>query len=136
MARRVRLPGGDLEYAILAALWELDVAFGRDVHNAVGEPRGLLYTTTAKVLDRLREKGLIRRKRFGKTFAYQAVVRRETVTRARARGAVAQILGDAPLPAMAALVDAVEAADPDLIDELERLVVERRTNRGRKRRGP
>ena len=40
------------------------------------------------------------------------------------------------MPAMAALVDAVEAADPDLIDELERLVVERRTNRGRKRRGP
>lgn len=133
----VKLPGGDLEYAVLAALWDLGVAFPRDVHTAVGEPRGLLYTTTAKVLDRLREKRLIRRKRFGKTYAYQAVVGREAVTRARARGVVAQILGDEPLPAMVALVDAVHAVDPDLIEELERLVVERRTGtRGGKRRGP
>jgi hypothetical protein len=47
-----------------------------------------------------------------------------------AREAVATLLGDKPRPAMAALVDAVEAADPALIAELETLVAERR--RGKK----
>lgn len=135
MARRFDLPGGDLEYAVLSALWNLGVASGPDVHRAVGEPRGLVYTTIAKVLDRLREKSLVRRKRIGRSFTYQAIAGRETVTQARARDIVTRVLGDAPLPAMAALVDAVEAVDPELVDELERMVAERRANRGEKRRG-
>jgi BlaI family transcriptional regulator, penicillinase repressor len=135
MARRFDLPGGDLEYAVLSALWNLGAASGPDVHRAVGEPRGLVYTTTAKVLDRLREKSLVRRKRDGRSFTYQALAGRETVTQARAKDIVTRVLGDAPLPAMAALVDAVEAVDPELVDELERMVAERRASRGGKRRG-
>lgn len=135
MARRFDLPGGELEYAVLAALWNLGVASGPDVHRVVGEPRGLVYTTTAKVLDRLREKSLVRRKRVGRSFTYQAVAGRDTVTQARAKDIVTRVLGDAPLPAMAALVEAVDAVDPGLMDELERLVAARRALRGDKRRG-
>jgi BlaI family penicillinase repressor len=135
MGRRFDLPGGELEYAVLSALWQLGVASGPDVHRAVGEPRGLVYTTIAKVLDRLGEKSLVRRKRIGRSFTYQALADRDTVTKARARDIVTRVLGDAPLPAMAALVDAVEAVNPDLIDELERMVTERRASRGGRRRG-
>lgn len=135
MARRFDLPGGDLEYAVLSALWNLGVASAPDVHRVVGEPRGLVYTTTAKVLDRLLEKSLVRRKRVGRSFSYHALADRDTVTSARAKDIVKRVLGDAPLPAMAALVDAVEAVDPDLVDELQRMVAERRATRGGKRRG-
>jgi predicted transcriptional regulator len=127
---KLELPGGDLEYAVLSALWKLGEASGRDVHELVGEPRDLVYTTTAKVLDRLREKGLIKRKGSGKTFVYRAVAGRKEVLKARAREAVARLLGDEPLPAVAALVDAVGAVDPKLIDELDRLVAKRRSVRG------
>jgi hypothetical protein len=44
---RIRLPGGELEYAILAALWDLGRASAREVHARAGEPAGLAYTTTA-----------------------------------------------------------------------------------------
>jgi predicted transcriptional regulator len=54
-----RLPGGDFEYAVLAKLWELGSASARDIYTQVGEPQGLVYTTTAKVLDRLYVKRLI-----------------------------------------------------------------------------
>jgi hypothetical protein len=51
--KRLRLPGGDLEYAVLAKLWEIGTASAREIHGHVGEPNGLVYSTTAKVLDRL-----------------------------------------------------------------------------------
>lgn len=120
------LPGGDLEYAVLAALWDLGPASAREVHERVGEPKGLVYTTTAKVLDRLHDKALVSRKKSGKAFVYQAKVARGVVEQARAKDAVERMLGDEPRPAMAALVEAVEAVDPKLLDELERLVSEKR----------
>ena len=120
------LPGGELEYAALAALWDLGPSSAREVHERIGEPKGLVYTTTAKVLDRLHAKALVSRRKAGKAFVYQAKVAREVIEQARAKDAVTRILGDEPRPAMAALVDAVEAVDPDLLDELSRLVAARR----------
>src|SRR5438477_247017 len=58
MKRLPSLPGGDLEYAILAAVWDSGTISGRELHTRIGAPRGLVYTTVAKVLDRLHGKGL------------------------------------------------------------------------------
>jgi BlaI family transcriptional regulator, penicillinase repressor len=129
---RVNLPGRDLEHAVLSALWEHGPSRARDVHEHVGAPRGLAYTTIATALDRLHTKALVERHKQGKTLIYRARVQRETIMKAFAREAVRSLLGDRPQPAMAALVEAVEAVDPDLIAELERLVLERRraTKRG------
>jgi len=124
--KKLRLPGGGLEYAVLARLWELGAASARELHGWVGEPAGLVYTTTAKVLDRLHEKGLVARERKGKAFTYRAKVAREVVEQARARTALQQLLGSRPHAAVAALVEAVESLDPLLLDELERAVAARR----------
>ena len=103
------LPADELEYAVLSKLWDLGAASVRDVHGHIGEPEGLVYTTIAKVIDRLRGKGLIQRERRGKAFVYRARIAREEVERARAEDAV----------------------DPKLLDELERAVAaHRRSKRG------
>ena len=117
-----RLPADDLEYSVLGALWELGAASVRELHERLGVPQGLVYTTTAKVVDRLREKGLIQRQRKGAAFEYRPRVARETVERARARNALTRLLGTTPRSAAAALVEAVEELDPDLLAELERAV--------------
>lgn len=129
MKRSVSLPGGELEYAVLGALWELEKASAREVHERVGEPNGLVYTTTATVLDRLHTKGLVSRERHGKAFIYKPAVERETVEKARAAKTVGGLLGTEPRPAIAALVEAVEDLDPDLLDELARVVDRRRRSR-------
>ena len=121
-----RLPADDLEYGVLTALWELGAASVRELHERFGAPQGLVYTTTAKVVDRLREKGLIQRQRKGAAFEYRPRVARETVERARARNALTRLLGTTPRSAAAALVEAVEELDPDLLAELERAVAARR----------
>jgi BlaI family transcriptional regulator, penicillinase repressor len=126
------LPGGELEYAVLVALWELGTASAREVHARVGDPAGLVYTTTAKVLDRLHAKRLVSRERAGKAFIYRPKVKREVLERARAMDLLGRLFGVTPQPAIATLVEAVESLDPELLDELGRAVAARR----RSRRGP
>jgi BlaI family penicillinase repressor len=127
--KRIRLPGGDLEYAVLTKLWELGAASARDIHDRIGEPVGLVYTTIAKVLDRLHDKGLVSRERRGKAFSYRARISREVVDQARARTALSRLFGSRPHAAVATLVEAVESLDPKLLDELERAVAARRRSR-------
>lgn len=127
--KEFRLPSDDLEYSVLATLWDLGSATVRELHGLRGEPDGLVYTTTAKVIDRLHGKGLIQRERHGKAFVYRASVARETVDRARAEDTIGRLLGPRPHAAVAALVDAVGAMDPQLIDELERAVAAHRRER-------
>lgn len=123
------LPGGDLEYAVIGALWDLGCASVREVHVRVGEPAGLVYTTTAKVLDRLRSKGLVSRKRRGNTYTYRARVARGQVERTRAFHVVRRLLGREPRPAIANLVEAVESLDPELLKDLAEAVAARRKHR-------
>jgi predicted transcriptional regulator len=123
---RFRLPGGDLEYAILAQLWQLGSASARDLHTRVSEPEGLVYTTTAKVLDRLYAKRLVSRERKGMAFIYRPRVARAVVDGARARAFLTRLLGPAPRAAVSTLVDAMESLDPKLLDELAELIATRR----------
>ena len=123
---RFRLPADDLEYAVLRSLWELRNASVRDLHDRVGAPEGLVYTTTAKVVDRLRDKGLVQRSRQAGAFVYSPRVDREVVERAKARQLMSRLLGQGPRPAVAPLVDAVGDIDPALLDALERAIQARK----------
>lgn len=113
----------------MAAIWELGSGSTRELHERVGAPSGLVYTTVAKVLDRLHAKGLLSRSMQGNTFVYKPKVAREIVERARARDMMGRLFGQDPNPAIAPLVDAIEAINPDLLDELTKLVEARRRGR-------
>lgn len=122
----LRLPGGELEYAVLFSVCDLSVASVRDVHRRVGNVRGLAYTTIAKVLERLHVKALVSRERNGGTLVYCPRVDRKAIELARARLSLSKLLTSDPKPAMATLVEAMESLDSKLIDELERAVAARR----------
>jgi predicted transcriptional regulator len=129
MKSQFRLPGGDLEYVVLSKLWELGSASARDIHQQVGEPAKLVYTTTAKVLDRLHDKRLVRRERKGMAFIYRPRVARAVVEAARARAFIARLLDPTPHSAAATLVNAVESLDPKLLDELAEIIAARRRSK-------
>jgi predicted transcriptional regulator len=128
-SQRPPAPGGKLEHAVLVALWEEGNLSAPAIHERIGVPLNLAYTTTAKVLERLLAKGLVRRQARGKTFDYAAVAERPATERARVGKLLDAILGAAPRPAIATLVDAVADADPALLDELSRLIEARRRGR-------
>lgn len=123
---RYSLPADDLEYAVLSSLWALGSASVRDLHERVGVPAGYVYTTTAKVVDRLRDKRLIARQRDGGIFVYRPAVDRAEVERRRARQLVDRFLGPEPRAAVAALVDAVGEIDPELLGHLEQAILDRK----------
>jgi BlaI family transcriptional regulator, penicillinase repressor len=117
--RRERpLPGGKLEYAVLVAVWEGGTITGRELHDRVGVPLGLVYTTTARVLDRLLAKGLVQRVKDGKVFRYQASASRQEIERARLARTLSSVLTEGPRPALATLVEVIEEIDPGLLDDL------------------
>jgi BlaI family penicillinase repressor len=128
---KIRLPGGELEYTILTALWNLERGTAREIHARAAEPAGLAYTTTATVLERLHVKGLINREKVGRAFVYRPRVDRHAVEGARLRRTLDWLLGPEPQPAIARLVDVVESIRPELVEELAREVAKRR----RKQRG-
>ncbi len=123
------VPNGSLQYAVLVALWDAGPLSARDVHDRVGVPLKLVYTTTTKVLERLHGKGLIDRRRRNKVFLYRACVERPAVDRARISRTLSGLLGEQPRPALAALVDAIESIDPALLDGLAEAVESRRRSR-------
>ena len=123
------LPGGHLEYAVLVSIWEGGALTAREVHDRVGVPLGLVYTTTARVLDRLHAKGLVARDKRGKQFSYRAAAERPDVDRARISRTLSGLLTAGARPAVASLVEAIEEIDPALLDELSRAIEALRRSR-------
>ncbi len=123
------LPGGELERALLTALWACGTATARELYDDVGGRRGIVYTTVAKVLDRLVEKGMVRRRRSGRVYTYRAIALQEDTQRAMARGLISQLTDGGPGPAIAALVGALEDISPELLSELEAELKARRRRR-------
>lgn len=113
---------------MLSSLWTLGTASVRDLHERVGVPAGYVYTTTAKVVDRLREKGLVARRRDGGAFLYSPAADRGEVERLRARQLISRFLGTGPHPAVAALVEAVDEIDPGLLEQLEQAIQQKKAS--------
>ena len=121
---------GDQEHLVLTTVWQLGPCTVRQVFEAVGRPQGLAYTTIATVLDRLHAKGLVARELEGKSHIYKATKKRGVIEKARTKSLLGKLLGVDPVPAVATLVDAVEAIDPQLLDRLAEEVERRRSRRG------
>ncbi len=117
---------GALERAVMELVWDHGETNVRETCDRL--PTSVAYTTVMTTLDRLFKKGLLARRKVGRAFVYRA-----TATRGELEGAVATELvqgllqHDAePLPILSTLVDAVSDRDRALLDELERLIREKR----------
>jgi predicted transcriptional regulator len=125
--KHLPLPSNDLEYEVLAKLWELGTASIRDLHGQLGQRERRALATTAKAVDRLCKKGLVERELNG---SYRALVSSQEIEGARARKGPGKIFGAAPHAPIAALVDPDDPVDPKLVDDLERLIARRRWKDG------
>ncbi len=129
MSRDLPLPGGKLEYAVLVAVWEGGTLTVRELHERVGVPLGLVYTTTARVLDRLQAKKLVARVKEGKTFRYRPAASRNEIERARLTRTLSSVLAGGTRPALATLVEVMEEIRPGVLDELMTTIARVRRSR-------
>ena len=118
---------GALERDVMAVIWtEPEI----NVREACARLQtSVAYTTVMTTMDRLFKKGLLTRRKVGRAFVYTATVTRDELEGAVATELVHSLLqpdrGE-PLPILSSLVDAVSDRDRALLDELERLVREKR----------
>ena len=119
---------GALEREVMAIIWrrggEISV---REASEQLASAAA--YTTVMTTMDRLFKKRLLRRRKVGRAFVYAATATREEMEGAVATELVQSMLlqhGGEPLPILSSLVDAVSDRDRALLDELERLIREKR----------
>jgi predicted transcriptional regulator len=117
---------GPLEQELLSALWVRGSATVREMLEAGGI--NLAYTTVMTTLDRLYKKQLLNRSAEGRAFRYSPRYTQEELEKAAVGEAVRQMLGSgeaATLP-LSYLVEAVSEHDAGLLDDLQRLLDEKR----------
>ena len=109
------------------AVWQGGDFAVRDVRARL--PRPFAYTTVMTTLDRLYKKGLVLRRREGRAFVYSAAIERHELEASMTTGLLDGMLSQgaqATHPFLSNLVDAVGDRDDTLLDELERLVRDKR----------
>lgn len=85
MPRTAREVPPPLELLCLRALWSLGEGNVKAVQQIVARSRPLAYTTIMTVLDRLVRKGMLARRKVGRSFTYAPQATRDTARRAAVR---------------------------------------------------
>src|SRR5712671_6577410 len=117
---------GTLERDVMTVAWTRPELSVRDV---CAQLDSVAYTTVMTTMDRLFKKGLLGRRKVGRAFVYHAVATRDELQGAVASELMQSLLQEhngEPLPLLSSLVDAVSQRDRALLDELERLIREKR----------
>jgi predicted transcriptional regulator len=118
---------GKLERQVMEQIWRLGEVTVRDIYRIFEER--IAYTTLMTTLDRLFKKKLLERRKDGRAFLYSAVVSREELDRGIKEDVVDGLLGqgaDGVEPVLACIVDTISERDRELLDELDRLVQEKK----------
>jgi len=118
---------GSLERRTMDEVWAQKEVSVRQVETAFDEC--VAYTTVMTTLDRLYKKGFLTRRKEGRAFLYSPKFTPEEHERGLTEDIIGSLL-DAGCehiePVLSCIVDAVSDSDSDLLDELERLVQEKR----------
>src|SRR5689334_15658897 len=116
---------GKLEKTVMEEAWRRGRVSASDIYRAFGERTA--YTTWMTTLDRLFKKGLLSRVKEGRAYLYSPRVSREEFERGVAEDLLGDLLGrSGGEPLLACIVEAVSEHDRALLDELQRLVEEKR----------
>ena len=118
---------GKLERQVIEEIWRFGEVSVRDVVRAFDEQ--VAYTTIMTTLDRLYKKKLLQRRKDGRAFLYTALVSRTDFDHGIKADVVDGLLGygaDGVGPVLACIVDTVSERDLELLDELDRLVQEKK----------
>jgi len=117
---------GALEREVMSIAWREGEINVRAACEQLSAP--IAYTTVMTTMDRLFKKGLLARRKVGRAFLYRPTVSQRELEGAVASELVSSLLSGTgeKLPLLSSLVDAVSDRDRALLDELERLVREKR----------
>ena len=114
---------GPLEDEVMRIIWGRDQATVRDVHEELARrPVALAYTTVMTVMSRLTTKGLLSRRRVGRSFLYRVRIKEEEFRRRTARVLAQRLVRGFDHLAIASFVEEVAKVGPDRLRELQEAI--------------
>ena len=114
---------GDLEARVMRVIWAMNQpAPARAVHAEVAQEHGVALHTVITVLNKLVEKGLLRRDRQDDLLHFSARISEADFRAATARRVVEGILSFGPDAVTASFVDVLAEANPEQLTRLAELV--------------
>jgi predicted transcriptional regulator len=123
----VRLTLGKLERTVMEEVWRRGRVSASDLFRDFGERTA--YTTWMTTLDRLFKKELLTRVKASRAYLYSPRVTREEFERGVAEDVLDELIersSEGAEPLLACIVEALSERDRALLDELQRLVEEKR----------
>jgi predicted transcriptional regulator len=118
---------GKLERQVLDETWRRGEVSVRDVF--LGFEEKIAYTTLMTTLDRLFKKRLLDRRKDGRAFLYSPALSEKELEQGITQDVIDGLLGHGATsvePVLACIVDTVSEHDRELLDELDRLVKEKK----------
>ncbi len=123
----------DAELELLRILWERGPSTVREIHDSLREAKTTGYTTTLKILQRMTDKGLVRRDETQRSHVYSAVRRAEQTQRQLVRNLLRAAFGGAPARLVVQALSE-EAVSPDELAEIRKLLDELEARQSKKER--
>jgi predicted transcriptional regulator len=121
---------GELQLEAMRALWRLGrPASVEDVRGSLPARQRGAYTTVQTILNRLAERGLLRRERQGKAIFYEPRISEGDYYSRSVQETLAEASDDARRTALAQLVGDLAPGELDEIEALAREVAQRRDGR-------
>ena len=122
MTETTRLPDlASTELDVMKVLWKAGRSSAREVHERVEEPLGWAYSTTRTTLERLANKGAVRKRRFHGLTLYEAKISKARGLARRVLEFAERVLETDPAPVVS-LFARSEALTEEEIEELSGLL--------------
>lgn len=110
---------GELELAVQRVIWERKEASVRDVQVSLGD--GYAYTTLLTIVQRLYSKGILNRKKIGRSFVYSPTKKRDSVLERLKKG----LFGGRSIELISYLLESDEEISQEDLKAIEKLIQER-----------
>lgn len=114
----------------MTAMWKITEGSVHDVLNHLSDKRDLAYTTVMTVMDRLARKGFLDRRKQGKKYIYRPAITEQELEKEVLTGLYSSLLKDWGKPALAHFVESLSQADEAALDELEKLIERKKSEKG------
>ena len=120
------------ELELLYVLWDLGPSTVREIHEALSEEKATGYTTTLKILQKMADKGLVRRNESRRSHVYEAACRAEETQRQLVRDLLRRAFGGSPGKLVVQALSE-EKATPAELAEIRRILddLESKRNKGK-----
>jgi BlaI family penicillinase repressor len=86
----------EAELELLRVLWERGPLTVREIHDALSGDKATGYTTTLKILQKMTDKGLVRRDESQRSHVYEPVMKAEQTQRQLVRDLLQKAFGGSP----------------------------------------